>query len=206
MFWIKPPLRFKPYLSNALWQMEETEKVIYLTFDDGPHPVTTPFILKALAQYDYTATFFCLGNQVEKHTALFEAMKTGGHAIGNHGYQHLNGWLTSNTHYIENVQLAQKYLDSNLFRPPYGKLTFFQNKMLSHQFKVVMWGLMPEDFRTDLSSEIVLDRLIENVGARNIVVLHENEKSAPHLLKILPQYLSFLKENGYSVKKLPYDY
>jgi peptidoglycan/xylan/chitin deacetylase (PgdA/CDA1 family) len=206
MFWIKPPLRFKPYLSNALWQMESSEKVIYLTFDDGPHPNTTPFILEALAKYEFSATFFCLGHQVKKYPALFEAMQSQGHAIGNHGYHHLNGWMTNNTAYIEDVQLAGKYIDSPLFRPPYGKLTLFQNKTLARNYKIVMWSLMPEDFRTDLNSDIIFDRLIENVGARNIVVLHENEKSAPHLLKILPQYLYFLNENGYSVKKLPYDY
>jgi peptidoglycan/xylan/chitin deacetylase (PgdA/CDA1 family) len=204
MFWIKPPLRFKPYLPNALWQMENAEKVIYLTFDDGPHPETTPFILDTLAKYNWTATFFCLGKQVEQHPDLYHQMISNHHAIGNHGYQHLNGWSTKKSDYAADLQLAKKFISSNLFRPPYGKLSFGQNKMLQKEFKVVMWSLMPEDFRADLSSEIILDRLIENVGARNIVVLHENDKSKTHLLKILPQYLSFLYDHGFSVKKLPY--
>ncbi|MEZ5024179.1 MAG: polysaccharide deacetylase family protein [Chitinophagales bacterium] len=153
MFWIKPPLFIKPYLHDALWQVKTNEKVIYLTFDDGPHPETTPFILDLLAEYNFTATFFCLGKNVEKNPELFDRMMKEGHAVGNHSYSHLNAWNTDSKDYLEDVAKAQALIQSNLFRPPYGRLMYPEWKQLKQQYKIVMWSLMPEDFRSDLTSE-----------------------------------------------------
>ncbi|MEZ5008393.1 MAG: polysaccharide deacetylase family protein [Chitinophagales bacterium] len=206
MFWIKPPLFIKPYLHDALWQVKTNEKVIYLTFDDGPHPETTPFILDLLAEYNFTATFFCLGKNVEKNPELFDRMMKEGHAVGNHSYSHLNAWNTDSKDYLEDVAKAQALIQSNLFRPPYGRLMYPEWKQLKQQYKIVMWSLMPEDFRSDLTSEKILSRLTNNIGKRNIIVLHENDKSLKHIKQILPRYLSLLQSKGYQVKKLPNAY
>ncbi|MCB0501739.1 MAG: polysaccharide deacetylase family protein [Bacteroidetes bacterium] len=203
MFWIKPPLRIKPYLHDALWQVKSNEKAIYLTFDDGPHPNTTPFILDLLAAHNFTATFFCLGQNVEKYPDLFERMKREGHSVGNHSYSHLNAWSTNTDVYLEDVAKAQDLIQSRLFRPPYGKLMYPEWKLLKQQYSIVMWSLMPEDFREDISSEIILSRLSRNVGRRNIIVLHENDKSKNHIKQILPRYLSLIQSQEYQVKKLP---
>jgi peptidoglycan/xylan/chitin deacetylase (PgdA/CDA1 family) len=140
MFWIKPPLFIKPYLHDALWQVKNNEKVIYLTFDDGPHRETTAFILDLLAQYSFTATFFCLGKNVEKHLELCDRMIKEGHAVGNHTYNHLNAWNTNTKIYLEDVAKAQELIKSKIFRPPYGKLKFSEWRKLKQQYKIVMWS------------------------------------------------------------------
>ncbi len=203
MFWTKPPLILTQLFRQALWKIPTDEKVIYLTFDDGPHAILTPFIIDQLKQYNFSATFFCLGSSIEQHPDLFQQLKANGFGIGNHGYNHLSGWKTSTEKYLIDIEKANQLMQSNLFRPPYGRLSWNQWKELKDQYKIVMWSVMPEDFREDLTEEAVFIRLKENIQPGNIMVLHENDKSLKHCKQILPRYLSLLKSKGYTVKKLP---
>lgn len=203
MIWRKPPLKFKLYLSDAVWEVPAAKNECFLTFDDGPHPETTPFILEELAQYNFKATFFCLGKQVAAHPRLFDAIIEAGHAVGNHTYSHLNCWsLNNKSAYLEDVAKAQQLINSKLFRPPYGRLFAPEYKALQKDYKIVMWSFMPEDFRIDLPSQKILKRLLENIGKRNNIVLHENDKSKQHLKNILPTYLKALHEQGFQLKTL----
>src|SRR6476620_3560664 len=125
MFYIvKMPIWVRRLFGKSIWEMPQTKKAIYLTFDDGPHPHITPFVLDELRKYNATATFFCIGKNVAGNPAVFQRIINEGHAIGNHTYDHLDGWKTGNAEYLENILAAKKYIDSDLFRPPYGRITW----------------------------------------------------------------------------------
>ena len=203
MFWIKPPQILHQVFSKAIWRIPTEEKVIYLTFDDGPHTELTPIILDQLKQYNFSATFFCLGKSVIANPSLFKQLLKSNNGIGLHGYDHLNGWQENKEHYLENLNKVSRLIDSNLFRPPYGKLSWSQWNELKNDYQIIMWSVMPEDFREDLTSEVIFERLKQNIQPGNIVVLHENDKSLKHCKYLLPRYLSLLQTEGYTVKKLP---
>jgi peptidoglycan/xylan/chitin deacetylase (PgdA/CDA1 family) len=134
MYLIKTPFFLKKlYPSSLIWNQSRTHKVIYLTFDDGPIPIVTPWVLKTLKNFNAKATFFCIGENITKHPEIFSQLKAEGHAIGNHTYNHLKGWLTDDETYLENYQKCQKLTKTNLFRPPYGKMKRSQMKLLRSQ-------------------------------------------------------------------------
>ena len=172
---------------------------VYLTFDDGPHPESTPRILELLAKHNAQATFFCLGRNVEKHPTLYDSILAAGHAVGNHTWSHPNGWTTSTRSYIADVDHAAAIISSNLFRPPYGRITPGQYRQLKKRYNIIMWTRMFADYRPGF------DPAAENLsGVRpgDILVIHDSPKSAEKTLQLL-EHLLTLTSAKYSYKAIP---
>ncbi len=185
------------YGSQLTWNIPTKEKEIYLTFDDGPHPTITPFVLDQLKAYNAKATFFCIGKNVDQYTHVYRRIIDEGHKVGNHTYDHLNGWKTTDKDYFENISKASKIIDSHLFRPPYGRITKFQAKHLSGLFKIVMWDVLSADFDVSITKENCLANVLSNIQAGSIIVFHDSEKALPRLEFALPSVLQYLKENNF---------
>ena len=188
---------------GVVWNFSRREKVLYLTFDDGPIPDVTPKVLDILARYNAPATFFSIGDNVRKHPDIFRQIQTAGHRIGNHSFHHYNSWKVSATDYIHDVEFATSVIDSDLFRPPYGKLTPRTLWYLRKKFRVVMWDVISCDFDTKVSAEQVYQNVIENVGPGSVVVFHDSLKAAPSMLVALPKVLDYFKKEGYVFRIIP---
>lgn len=173
--------------------------MVYLTFDDGPHPDITPFVLDELKKWDAKASFFCIGDNVARYQALFERIQAEGHAIGNHTMHHLNGWKTNDAAYIEDIQQAAAWIPSSLFRPPYGRIRFSQLNAIKkyRDMKVVMWSLLSGDFDTKISPEKCAANVIGRIKNGDIIVFHDSIKAKENLTYTLPLVLAYLKDNGY---------
>src|SRR5436190_2963882 len=183
---VKTPLLLKKIYPSYLWSIETKEKILYLTFDDGPHPEITTFILRQLKQYDALATFFCIGKNVVAYPGVYKQLLDEGHSVGNHTYNHLNGWKTDNDIYLKDIAKASKVIDSSLFRPCYGRITKFQAKNLRPVMKgkeptIVMWDVLSGDFDIDCSPEQCLANVVLTSGPGSIIVFHDSEKAFPRL-------------------------
>lgn len=201
----KTPGWVKKLFKACIWEMPATEKNIYLTFDDGPHPQITSFVLDELAKYNAKATFFCIGKNVVAHPATFSRIVSDGHAVGNHSFDHLNGWKTDNRVYQANILKASGYINSDLYRPPYGRMRPSQLKHLKLQerpYKVVMWSVLSGDFDINISAEQCCKNVLKNAGNGSIVVFHDSEKAAQKLRYALPGVLKYFSGKGYMFKKL----
>lgn len=174
----------------------ETHKV-YLTFDDGPHPSITPWLLDFLKKNHVKATFFWLGSQVEKHPELYERALNEGHVVGNHGYNHINGRTMSFENFKKNFELSYRIINSKLFRPPYGILTRKQEKYVAKQSKIVMWSWMSYDFDLSLPIEKILELAQKQIKSKDILVFHENEKTKERLKSVLPDVIQVVRGKGY---------
>lgn len=205
MYFVRTPYIIKKLFPDILWEMPEVNNKIYLTFDDGPHPEMTPWILNYLKIHDAKATFFCLGKNAEKYPGLVQQIKDYGHTVGSHGYAHLNGWATGNAAYLKDVEMAEQVLsdknNTRLFRPPYGRIRLSQLRQISA--RVVNWSLMPGDFDAGISSEKCHQRLSENVRSGDIICLHDSEQAARHLRYCLPKWLAFFDNKGLKSEALP---
>lgn len=188
---------------GVVWNFSRREKVLYLTFDDGPIPDVTPKVLDILVRYNALATFFSIGDNVRKHPDIFRQIQTAGHRIGNHSFHHYNSWKVTATDYIHDVEFATSVIDSDLFRPPYGKLTPRTLWYLRKKFRVVMWDVISCDFDTKVSAEQVYQNVIENVGPGSVVVFHDSLKAAPSMLVALPKVLDYFKKEGYVFRIIP---
>lgn len=214
MRYYKFPKWFKPLYPGAIWDFyfkengenafEKTDKgVIYLTFDDGPNPDTTKWILDLLLQYNAKATFFCLGKNVRNHPELFQKIKDQGHQIGNHTFQHLNGFNTKTKIYIQDVFEAAKLIDSQLFRPPYGKLSPKQfNQLSENNFKTIFWSHITYDFDKVLATAKRQKKTLKRVKNGSIVVFHDSDKAFPQLENELPTLLEHWHQEGYRFEGL----
>lgn len=204
-YFVKTPWWLKKLYPRCIWDIPSSEKVLYLTFDDGPHPEATPFVLNTLQQYNAKATFFCIGKNVAAHKDLYRSILDGGHRAGNHTFHHLNGWKATDEHYLKNILEAGKYIDSNLFRPPYGKITRFQVKLLtgirnspvSSNFSIIMWDVLSADFDTSKNGATCASYVIKNAQPGSIVVFHDSEKAFPRLKEALPKTLEHFSKLGY---------
>jgi len=196
---VRTPWWLKKIYSECTWQMNTDEKLIYLTFDDGPHPVATPFVLEQLKAYNAKATFFCIGKNVAEYPFIYEQIIDDGHAVGNHTYNHLNGWKTKDADYIGNVAAAKKIIDSNLFRPPYGRATKFQLSLLKNNYGLIpiMWSVLSGDFDIHLSKEKCSDYVIKKTKSGDIIVFHDSEKALERMHYALPKTLAYFSEKGY---------
>lgn len=204
-YFIKTPGFVKKIFKDRVWHIDTKEKNIYLTFDDGPHPVITSTILKELKKYNAQATFFCIGKNVLSHPEVYIRVIEDGHAVGNHTQNHLNGWKTKDKIYLEDIALAKKYIGSNLFRPPYGRITSFQQKQLSapkFELKTIMWSVLSGDFDPSLKPEQCLENVLLNSKEGSIVVFHDSEKAGEKVLFALPKVLEYFTDKGYSFKKI----
>ncbi len=199
MFYLaRSPWWLKKIYPGCVWQMPGGEKKIYLSFDDGPHPIATPFVLEQLKAYNAKATFFCIGKNVAVHPALYKQIIEAGHSTGNHTYDHLNGWKTENSLYIDNVMQAKEKIVSPLFRPPYGRATKAQLKVLKQQgFVPVMWSVLSGDFDKGLAKENCLNNVLNNTGDGSIVVFHDSEKALEKLRYALPKALEHFSKEGF---------
>ena len=206
MYLVKTPFWLRAFYPSCTWKMPGTEKVIYLSFDDGPHEEATPFVLAELKKYNAKASFFCIGKNVAAHPNLYDQIMQEGHTVGNHTYDHVNGWKTNTDMYIQNIELAEKYIQSNLFRPPYGRITRSQ----IHKIKaaknlpqeIIMWDVLSGDFDLTLSAEACTKNVIQNTSAGSIVVFHDSAKAFVRLKIALPAMLAHFTNLGYSFKAI----
>lgn len=186
------------------WSRYTKEKKIYLTFDDGPIPEVTEWVLDILAEYEAKATFFCVGDNIQKHPGVFAKVLAGGHRVGNHTYNHIVGWKTSTEAYLENTKQCASLLPElpstsrPLFRPPHGRITKAQIRKLLPNYEIVMWDVLSGDFLLDIGQQKCLDKTIRHTEPGSIVVFHDSIKAEGNLRFVLPRYLQFFKEKGYS--------
>lgn len=200
---VKTPSIVKRLFSKYTWCFSSDHKTIYLTFDDGPTPEVTEFVLDELKKFDAKATFFCIGKNVKCHHHLYERILEDGHAVGNHTFNHLNGFLTKNKEYIENVQHAAAHIHTNLFRPPYGKIKSSQGKELLKQgYKIIMWDVLSADFDKNISPEKCLENVLENTSNGSIIVMHDSQKAKEKLYYSLPRILAHFSEKGFEFEKI----
>lgn len=185
---------------NLTWELPTTEKIIHLTFDDGPHPVATPFVLDELKKYSAKATFFCIGKNVAAYPEIYTRILSEGHRVGNHTHNHLNGLKTDNETWLNNVKEAAKWIDSDLVRPPYGKIKTFQAKLLQNAhppFKIIMWSVLSADFDTSIKPEQCFQYVKKGSKPGSLVVFHDSEKAFPNMQFALTESLKFFSDNGY---------
>ncbi|PWU00455.1 MAG: polysaccharide deacetylase family protein [Bacteroidetes bacterium] len=203
-YFTKTPWILKKFYSECIWEIPSKEKIIYLTFDDGPHPIATPFVLDELKKYNAKATFFCIGKNVVEEKNLYRRILDEGHRVGNHTYNHLNGWKTDDLVYLENILTAAKFIDSKLFRPPYGRISKFQIRNLNTKFgyNIVMWTVLSGDFDTKISGNVCAEKVLLKAGPGSIVVFHDSEKAFDRLRYALPIVLKQFSEQGYRFEKI----
>ena len=199
---VKTPEILKPLAGDLLWNESRDERVVYLTFDDGPTESITLEIIDILKGYGALATFFCIGGNVIRFPKAYQALLDAGHKTANHTWNHMNGWEFSDYSYFKNVLECGSVVDSNLFRPPYGRITRNQVKSLKSRFKIVMWDVLSADWRSDVSPEKCLSNVVDNASPGSIVVFHDSDKAYKNMIYALPRSLKRLKEEGYTFSAL----
>lgn len=199
----KTPKLITKILPDILWRMSPSNPSIYLTFDDGPIPQVTPWVLEILKEYSAKATFFCVGENVKKYPEILKSIKQQGNSIGNHTDHHVDGWKTGLTDYVKEVQECGKRVQSKLFRPPYGHLTPSQYRALKMNYKIVYWDLISYDFDPRLSPEKCLGMLKWKTQNGSILVFHDSLKSIATLKMILAPFLKYCQDEGYRFEVLP---
>ena len=220
MYSVRPNLLMRKFYSSAIWRIPTKEKKIFLTFDDGPIPELTPWVLSLLKEYKAKATFFCVGANIEKHPDIFRQIISDGHSIGNHTYDHLNGWRTKTPNYLQNIEScgkslqfavsglqlnSQKLKTENrklMFRPPYGKMKRSQFSILNSQFSIVMWDVLSGDFDQTISEEKCLKNVLTKTREGSIVVFHDSIKAKKNLFYTLPKFLEHFSKKGFAFECL----
>jgi peptidoglycan/xylan/chitin deacetylase (PgdA/CDA1 family) len=201
LYWIKTHQIVKWIFPGYVWDMPSDGKKVYLTFDDGPTPEVTEWVLAQLKEFNAKATFFCIGHNISAHREIFQKVVAAGHSVGNHSHDHLKGWNTSTPKYLENVSLCEAEIAGNsrkLFRPPYGKVKLLQALRLRKLgYKIIMWDVLSADFDQTISPGKCLENVLGNINPGSIVIFHDSVKAAPNLRHALPHTLQFLKDNGY---------
>ncbi|MEZ5031928.1 MAG: polysaccharide deacetylase family protein [Saprospiraceae bacterium] len=203
MYLVHTPQIIQSLFPRFTWRMPSDEKVVHLTFDDGPIPEVTPWVLEQLDRYDAKATFFCVGHNVDKHPDVYEQVVEAGHLTGNHTYHHLDGWNTDNITYFHNIRKAARKVNSNLFRPPYGRILPSQAQFLKRHYQVVLWDVLSGDFDPALSPEDCLNNVLRHVRPGSIVVFHDSLKTMKTLQYVLPRVLAHLDAQGYRFEVVP---
>jgi peptidoglycan/xylan/chitin deacetylase (PgdA/CDA1 family) len=208
-YFIKTPRILERLFSSYTWRFDTDRKEIFLTFDDGPTPEITPFVLKQLKQYNAKATFFCIGKNIENHPEIFHQILSEKHSVGNHTQNHLNGWKTKNINYLESVlkcedvifNLADKTKESKLFRPPYGRIKKSQAKeILKRGYRIIMWNVLSADFDKSISKEKCLENVLKNTKKGGVIVFHDSLKASEKLQFVLPKVLEEFSKKGFSFK------
>ena len=202
-YFVKTPWLLKKLYPECIWEVKTTEKNLYLTFDDGPQPQATSFVLHELKKYNAKATFFCIGKNVKEYFEIYKEIISEGNKPGNHTFNHLNGWKTNDKKYLEDILQAANLIDSDLFRPPYGKITKFQLKALKGEkfkLKTVMWNVLSGDFDEKITPENCYLNVMNNTGPGSIIVFHDSLKALPRLQYALPRVLEYFTEKGFQFK------
>jgi peptidoglycan/xylan/chitin deacetylase (PgdA/CDA1 family) len=203
MLIIRPPSLLTRALHRMTWDFYGDHRDVFLTFDDGPTPVVTPWVLERLDEAGAKATFFCLGRNVDKHPDLLGQILAAGHSVGNHSYSHLKGFRSSVKRYMDDIELAGNLINSRLFRPPYGRILPAQVKAVLERYDMIMWDVLSIDYNSKLSGERVLRNVTGSVRPGSIIVFHDSEKASKNLYYALPRTLDFLREKGYTMKAIP---
>jgi peptidoglycan/xylan/chitin deacetylase (PgdA/CDA1 family) len=198
-YFVKTPWWLKQLYRGLVWQIPTAEKVLYLSFDDGPHPVATPFVLDELAKYGAKGTFFCIGKNVEAYPQIYRRILMEGHRVGNHTQDHLNGWKVDDRRYLENVRDAARWVDSDLFRPPYGRIGVMQAKILREtlSYTIIMWEVLSADFDRSLRGKDCARYVTRHARPGSIIVFHDSEKAWDRLREALPVVLKHFSDLGY---------
>jgi peptidoglycan/xylan/chitin deacetylase (PgdA/CDA1 family) len=202
MYLIKTPKFIQNLFPNFIWNLPTAEKVLYLTFDDGPIPEITPFVLSELAKYDAKGSFFCVGENINKYPEIYNQILEEGHTIGNHTYNHLSGWSSENIPYFHNVRNCANLVDSTLFRPPYGRLKPKQVQFLQRHYKIIMWDVLSGDFDVNISPDQCFKNVAQNAHEGSIVVFHDSLKAQKNLEYALPRVLEYFASKGFRFENL----
>ncbi len=202
MYLTKTPSLIQNLFPNLIWRMKPEEKVLYLTFDDGPIPEATPWILDTLREYNAKASFFCVGENIQKHPAIYNRIKAEGHSVGNHTFNHLSGWTTENSKYNDNIAHCEPINDTTLFRPPYGRITPNQVRDVSEQYTIVMWDVLSGDFDEQIDADTCFRNVINNTQNGSIIVLHDSLKTIEKIIIVLPKLLEYYGSMGYRFDNL----
>jgi peptidoglycan/xylan/chitin deacetylase (PgdA/CDA1 family) len=198
---VKTPNLIKKLYPDRVWSMPAKRKQIFLTFDDGPDKEVTSFVLEELRKFEAKATFFCIGKNVRAEFEIYKQIIDERHRVGNHTFNHLNGWRTNDQVYLDDIFQAKKIIDSNIFRPPYGRITRFQSNAIAgdkFQLKTIMWDVLSGDFDTSISGEDCYLNVVKNVSPGSIIVFHDSIKAKERLQYALPRVLKYFSERGFN--------
>ena len=185
------------------WGFYGQLRKVFLTFDDGPTPEVTPWVLEQLRQYNAKATFFCLGRNVDHFPDVFRQVVEEGHSVGNHTYSHLKGFRCTNRQYFEDIELARQLIDSDLFRPPYGRIWPSQVNQVVGSYRIIMWDVLSIDYNRKVPGEQIVMNVTGNVRSGSIVVFHDSAKASKNLYYALPRVLEYLAKQGYEMVSIP---
>ena len=200
-YWVKTRWFIRKLFPGYVWNLPNTDKTVYLTFDDGPTPEVTEWVLDILKEHAIKATFFCIGNNIEKHPGIFRKVVEAGHTIGNHTFNHLNGWSTDNKKYFENIEACEKMMARTgvkLFRPPYGKIKKSQKKEVRKLgYKIIMWDVLSADFDQSIAPGKCLRNVTDNTTDGSIIIFHDSLKANINMRYALPKAIEYLEEKGF---------
>ena len=200
MFIEQPPQFIRRLYPRACWRMDSSERAVYLTFDDGPIPEVTPWVLDVLDKYRIKATFFMVGDNVRKHPDEFKMVVERGHRIGNHTYNHLKGMAVHTDHYVANIDKADCYLSTNLFRPPHGLMRLRQYRALCERYHIIMWDLVTRDYNPKLNGRQILRKVQRYARPGSIITFHDSLRATHNLYYALPRAIEWLLSEGYEFK------
>lgn len=198
----KTPRFFRIFFPNKTWGFSRSEKAVYLTFDDGPDPDITPWVLDFLKEKDIQATFFCVGENVKNNPAIYARILAEGHAVGNHSMKHEKGVKTALKEYLHSIESAKEYIDSKLFRPPYGRMTFSQTHQVKMNYDIIMWSWLSFDYDKNIPVEKILRKAKKQLKAGDILVLHDNAKTKDRLKILLPEIVAIIGEKELKFKRI----
>jgi len=209
-YWVKTSWLIKKLFGGFIWSLPKEVLTVYLTFDDGPIPQVTPLVLDILKRYNVKATFFCIGDNIDKHPETFKQILAAGHAVGNHTYNHLDGWRVDDNIYIANTELCQKAIKKHkpegtkIFRPPYGKLSSVKARGLKQKgYTVIMWDVLSADFDRGISPEKCLKNVVKNARNGSIIIFHDSLKAQKNMQYALPHAIEYLKRERFRFELLP---
>jgi peptidoglycan/xylan/chitin deacetylase (PgdA/CDA1 family) len=205
-FFRKTPWWLKKIYPGCVWDVYPKEKILYLSFDDGPHPVITAFVLEELIKFNAKATFFCIGKNVQRYPEIYQRLLDEGHAAGNHTQHHINGWKTGDEEYLHDIQKADNLIRSPLYRPPYGRIRKSQVRLMKQRFpnmKIIMWNVLAGDWIQDMTAEDCFKKVLSKISDGDIIVFHDSEKAMPRMQYALPRLLEYFTLKGYRFDKIP---
>lgn len=198
------PGLFTALFHGAVWRMNVTEKVVFLTFDDGPIPEVTPWVLEFLRAEGIRATFFCVGENVYKYPEVYRQILAEGHSVGNHTFNHVQGFRKPDGEYFSNIEKASRFIDSDLFRPPHGLMKSTQYRYLKQKFRIIMWDVVSCDYDSRLTPEKVFQNIRRFVRPGSVITFHDSLKAERNMKEVLPKAVRWLKERGYRFEAIPY--